>query len=299
MFRLFTDDQVRKNDIDTLKRWLRPKLGGYTVAIKDMRSDNEFFRGVPWSKRPNSIADLSYPPVSYARLNRGSRDGQPMFYASRGAAPVFYELRAKAGEYIALSQWAPNDPIWMHNLGFHEDALHRVGGPNVPLRPHFLSPIPGETKANLRLRRLLSLAFTADVTGGREYRYKLSVAINELLFDKAEPLPLRPGGPKSGRVAGTAYPALQMKGVADNVAIWPEFVDSSLTIKTARYVLVENAQADLSYTILNLSFADTFQNGQIEWRETDGPEADRRTYLSYENRLWISRNGHGQIYDTH
>jgi hypothetical protein len=32
MFTLLTDDQVRRNDIDTLKRWLRPKLGGYTVA---------------------------------------------------------------------------------------------------------------------------------------------------------------------------------------------------------------------------------------------------------------------------
>jgi hypothetical protein len=63
MFRLFTDDQVRKNDIDTLKRWLRPKLGGYTVAIQDLRSDNEFFRGVVWPEPPSAVADLSYPPV--------------------------------------------------------------------------------------------------------------------------------------------------------------------------------------------------------------------------------------------
>jgi hypothetical protein len=33
MFSVFTDDQARENDIDTLKRWLRPKLGGYTVTI--------------------------------------------------------------------------------------------------------------------------------------------------------------------------------------------------------------------------------------------------------------------------
>jgi hypothetical protein len=34
MFTLFTDDQIRRNDIDTLKHWLRPKLDGYGVAIK-------------------------------------------------------------------------------------------------------------------------------------------------------------------------------------------------------------------------------------------------------------------------
>jgi hypothetical protein len=187
----------------------------------------------------------------------------------------------------------------LHNLGYHQDALRRLGGANAPLRQHFLSPIPRESKANLQLRRLLSLAFTADVSGGREYRYKLSVAINELLFDKAELLPLRPGGPKSGLVAGTAYPALQMKGVADNVAIWSAFADSSLTVRSARYVLVEKAEEGVSYTLLNLAIADTFHDGQIDWRETDGEGSSRRTHLSYENGHWISRDGHGRIYDTH
>jgi hypothetical protein len=299
MLRLFTDDQVRKNDIDTLKRWLRPKLEDYTVAIRDLRSGNEFFRGVVWPKRPSFVSDLSYPPVKYAKLNRASRDGQPMFYGSRGAPPVFYELRANAGQRVALSQWTLNEPVWMHNLGYHQDALRRIGGPHAPLRPHFLSPIPAESRTNLRLRRLLSLAFTADVSGGREYRYKLSVAINELLFDQAGPLPLRPGGPKSEYVAGTAYPALQMKGLADNMAMWPAFVDSSLTIKSARYVLVEKVEEGLSYTLLNLAIADTFPEGQIDWREIDGPEASGRTSLTYENGVWISRDGYGRAYDMH
>src|SRR5277367_1299078 len=129
MPRLFTDDQVRRTDIDTLKRWLRPKLDDYTVAIKDLRIDNVFYRGVPWNELPHSVADLSYPPVNLARLNRASRDGQPMFYASRGAPPVFFELRAKARQRIALSEWALTEPIWAHNLGFHQDALRRIGGP--------------------------------------------------------------------------------------------------------------------------------------------------------------------------
>jgi hypothetical protein len=59
MPRLFTDDQVRRTDIDTLKRWLRTKLDGYTVVIKDLRSNNEFYRGVPWSERPNRVSDIS------------------------------------------------------------------------------------------------------------------------------------------------------------------------------------------------------------------------------------------------
>ena len=149
------------------------------------------------------------------------------------------------------------------------------------------------------MRRLFSLAFTADTSGDREYRYKLSVAINEWLFDKAEPLPLRPGGPKFDRAAGTAYPAMQMKGVADNVAIWPEFVDSCLRIKSIRYVEIERAEEGRSYTVLNLAIAHRFEEGAIVWRETDGPEEDRRSHIEFANGQWLSRDGRGRIYDIH
>ena len=92
MFTLFTDDQIRRNNIDTLKRWLRPKLGGYTVAIKNITTDNVLYRGVPWPERPRRVTDLSYPPVAFARLNRANRAGQPMFYASRGAPMKLKEV---------------------------------------------------------------------------------------------------------------------------------------------------------------------------------------------------------------
>lgn len=297
MLWLFTDDQIRRNDIDTLKRWLRPKLGGYVVAIKDLALNNRFYRGVPWPNRPRVVADVSYPPERFARLNRASREGQPMFYASLGAPPVFFELRATPGQRIALSEWELIEPIWMHNLGFHEASLKRLGGSRVPARPQLSEPIPRETKQNEKMKRLLSLAFTADTSGDREYRYKLSVAINELLFDKAEPLPLRSGGPRSDRVAGTAYPAMQMKGSADNIAIWPEFVDSCLAIRSVRYVVVERAEVDRFYTVLNLAIAHHFSGGEITWQATDGPEEDRRGHIEYVDGQWISRDGRGRIYD--
>ena len=79
MFTLSTDDQIRRNDIDTLKRWLRPKLDGYTAAIKNITADNILYRGVPWPERPHRVAELSHRPVAFARLNRANRAGQPMF----------------------------------------------------------------------------------------------------------------------------------------------------------------------------------------------------------------------------
>jgi hypothetical protein len=300
MFRLFTDDQVCKNDIDTLKRWLRPKLDDYTVAIRDMTTANKLYRGVPWPIRPQIVADLSYPPVHLAKLNRASREGQPMFYASRGAPPVFFELRGTIGQRIALSEWDVIEPVWMHNVGFHKDALKRLSGLRSPARHILTQPFANETKQNEKLRRLISLAFTADTNGGRrEYRYKLSVAINELLFDKASPLPPRSGGPRFDRVAGTIFPAMQMKGAADNVAMWPEFSDSCLAIKSVRYIEIERAEEGRAYTVLNLAIAHKFIEGTIVWQNADGREEDRRSHIEYIGGQWLSHDGRGRLYDVH
>jgi hypothetical protein len=50
-----------------------------------------------------------------------------MFYCSAAAAAVFFELRAKKGDRIALSRWDVVEPLWMHNLGYHPVSLQRIG----------------------------------------------------------------------------------------------------------------------------------------------------------------------------
>jgi hypothetical protein len=60
---IFSDDQLRDKDIDTLKRYLRYKLGGYRVALADIRTVNVLYRGVPWQQRPGKIDHVSYPPA--------------------------------------------------------------------------------------------------------------------------------------------------------------------------------------------------------------------------------------------
>jgi hypothetical protein len=125
---IFTDARLRDKNIDALKRYLRSKLSGYRVAFSYITPDNLLYRGVPWQQRPSKINQLSYPPVDrVTRLGRVNRIGKPVFYCSRAPEAVFYELRAKEGDLIALSEWEVTEPLWMHNLGFQEDALRRLG----------------------------------------------------------------------------------------------------------------------------------------------------------------------------
>jgi hypothetical protein len=300
---MFPDDQLKKTDIDTIKRWVRYKLREYIIAIKDIREKNMFFRGVFCEPRPSTISRLSYPPPEkVTKLQRANRVGQPRFYCSVALPGVFYELRAKAGDFIALSEWEVTEPLWMHNLGFHRNALQQMGTQdhNISLRQQLMNPIPNETAANNRMRQKLSKAFTADVPEGLEYRYKQSIAISEWFPSELSSYVPKPGTPKTGKIAGIVYPALKMRGDADNVVLLPEFVESSLKIKSVRYVKIEATdEKTCSYTVLVTAFADTFSINNTDWRDNTGAEEKYRSYIALEDGKWVLRDGYHRIYDVH
>jgi hypothetical protein len=300
--RFFTREELQNKDIDTLKRHLRWKLGGYKEASMPMTTANALFRAVKCPERPMTVSCISYPQPHYVTRNgRLNRAGSPVFYCSRAAPSAFFEIHAKQGDTIALSRWALTEPLWMRNLGYHAAALQRVGAAIEP-RMRLVKPIQNETRANDRMRRMLSLACTEDVRSeDEEYKYKLSIAINEWLFDGASLMPTHyPDGPKDGRPAGTVYPAMRMRGVADNVALLPEFVDRYLRLELVQWILVEAADEEPSLCrVKHLATAREFSDGNIIWDETPMNARDGRGTISLEGSNWISRNGFGEIYDIH
>jgi hypothetical protein len=179
-------------------------------------------------------------------------------------------------------------------------CLRRLGASDSNIRPRWYNPIPSETKKNARLRRQFSLAFIEDIRDGQEYRYKQSIAINELLFGAAEPLPAYPDGPRLRRAAGTVYPAMQLRGSTDNVAITPDFVDTSLQIKSVRYILIEAADETRSaYTFLTNAISRGFSYRDIDWQNDLPPEKQRRSHIALESNHWVLRDGYMNIYDAH
>ena len=117
-----------------------------------------------------------------------------------------------------------------------------------------------------RLRRKFSLALAEDVAAGDEYKYKLSVAINELLFDKAGPIPIREGRPRFDGASGTVYPSVQLNARADNVALFPEFVDSSLQIRSVKHTIIKPFNPkSREYGVEILFDTNKFDGNQIIW----------------------------------
>jgi hypothetical protein len=78
---MFTDSELKKQDIDQLKRKIRAALDGYQIATKDIRAGNRLYRGVRRVSRPDKIGQVSYPPQdAVTSLGRVNRIGEPRFY---------------------------------------------------------------------------------------------------------------------------------------------------------------------------------------------------------------------------
>jgi hypothetical protein len=301
---MFTDKQLKKKDIETLKQWLRYKLRGYVVAIKPMVPTRPFFRGVRCGDRPTNIRRISFSPeekvIRYGRLNRCH---QSRFYACTGEPVVFYELHAQQGDCIAVSEWELLEPLWMSNIGFHPQALRRLGAQeqHILRRYPVTHAIPDQTRRNDKLSEQISKTFTEDVREGHEYKYKQSIAIIESMSELDLPFPEpAPDLPRMKKVAGAVYPTIRMRAAADNIALLPEFVESSLRLMSVRYVRVESAdETQSAFKLLSIAVATTFPNGEIEWRENTGPEIDRTKYISLQDGHWELRDGYLRLYERH
>ena len=302
MAKLFWREEVFRKDIDMLKRQIRSRLDGFRKRYSVWQNREFFYRGVVCDFLPKTISRIKQPPPSLVtKQGRLNRVAQSMFYASCGAPAVYYEIHSKVGNHIVVSTWELREPAFLHNLGFHPKSMRRIGGDRPGRVESFADPVPNETKRNAKLREQLSEAFTEDVSKDQEWRYKLPIAINEVLFDNAGPLPTDVvDGPRLDRVIGTVYPAMRMKGVADNVAIWPEYVERFLKLNHVHYVLVEKADPDkMSYSVLSVAQSSEFDGDKIIWRPGIEDERLKRGHISFEDGKWISRNGLGEIFEVH
>ena len=208
MAKLFWREEVFRKDIDMLKRQIRSRLDGFVKDIRFGKTGNLFYRGVVCDFLPKTISRIKQPPPSLVtKQGRLNRVAQSMFYASCGAPAVYYEIHSKVGNHIVVSTWELREPAFLHNLGFHPKSMRRIGGGSAWPRGVFADPVPNETKRNAKLREQLSEAFTEDVSKDQEWRYKLPIAINEVLFDNAGPLPTDVvDGPRLDRVIVTCSP---------------------------------------------------------------------------------------------
>lgn len=247
----------------------------------------KLYRGVKWPEKPHEVSQLSYRPKEKANeFHRAGRPNQPLFYCSSAREAVFYESRVRAGDKLVVSEWETTASLLVNNVGFDPDTLKKLGS-NRECSNLNNKEFPKEfEKHNTLVRQFFSNEFTRKVAYGQEHLYKISVAIAEQHF-------------QSDMFDALLYPAIAMKGKADNLAIKPQSLSEKLVLKKVEYIQVTD-DSNGSYKIIMLDFANSFtEDGRIEWKGrlphwVLRNKGDQLT-VAVENGKWVARNTDGEV----
>lgn len=261
---------LRKADIDTLHWRLFPLLEGAKGFAKTYGPADAIYRAVLWRERPTHQSQLSYPPAERVTgIQRASRPGQSRFYGSSAREAPLFELGVQPGDRIALSRWLLTDQVRLMAIGFHPAVYaERQSSFSVDL-PWRASEKVHFKPAHRLTYEFVSRTFAAPVERGSEYRYKLSVALAELLQGvvprETDPA-LKFSWVEQGKlVAGLVYPPLAMRGNGENFCFPPAIADRALAFDCVEYMEVLEAH-DMMYRVLIKDIAvGASPDGELQW----------------------------------
>lgn len=252
-------------EVDNLVKKLTLLFRGYTLRSPVIDAGQHYYRGVTWDQRPLNVTQLTYPPAEYIRnYGRANEPGQSIFYASLGREATLYELRSRPGDHVAISRWRLVQRAILNNVGFTAGVMQRLRSNRGTEGALYQDDLLTGRAANKLVHEFLADEFTRSVQPGREHEYKISAAISRKLLGKITEISA--DLPQQVRFDGILYPALAVRGNADNVALLPDFVDRYLVLEWVEYVRVDTAQEE-EFRITVLDFANSFTpDGAIEWR---------------------------------
>lgn len=225
-------------------------------------------RAIKHDEKPVHVNKLGQPllaeDVKKVKTSRANFSGNPVFYCSGDPRATFFELGVKPGDTVVLSKWIMTKDILVSPVGYSEEAFSKLSSnrgcpiivPNNAQHPQEFK------KSNISINSFLNDQFTKIIPPGKEYLYNLTAAIAESFLTTT---------PECGIV----YPAIAMQANAENLALTPTLVKHNLKLESATWYQVDEAK-DFSYTLTSLSYANSFTNDQIEWRD---PTEEERKYL--------------------
>jgi len=246
---------LKSAEIDTIKELLTPIFKGYIITTPKFQPGLTLYRGRCFENKPTNVSEITYPPKKYIRSDqRVNRAGHPVFYCSTSRSAVFFEVDAKPKDKIVVSKWETIEELLVNNVGYTKTCFFN-------LKSNRESQTWGEIKKEVNIpetndlvNEFLSQEFTKIVPAGKEYLYKISIAIAEKLFS-------------DDLFDGLLYPTISMRANADNFALKPRYIEEKkIVIKMVEYIQIDTKE-DFKYRITVLDFANSFkEDGTIEWK---------------------------------
>ena len=271
--------------IEEIKEFLSSVLGGYAVTVPRFFPGLRLFRARICEK-PTNIRELMYPPAHLASQGRANRAGCPMLYCCLAREAPFFESRPPVGSPIVIARWVTTENLIVNHVGYTREAFDQLGSirtitgwGNEPVEASFGEP-------DLEIHRFISDAFTRPVSADMIHLYKLPIAIAERLCS-------------DDLFGGLLYPAVAMKGNADNIALKPSFADHNLKFVKAEFATITGF-TDFRYEIqLHDSATQVGEDGTIHWKNRLDQwilrnQGDELTFTAL-NGEWEARDSDGKV----
>jgi hypothetical protein len=272
--------------VDDLHGPLGSLLDAWRHASITIATGNRLYRAQKPRERPPNLSRTSYPPPSCVLEDgRCNRAGESVFYASASRQGAAYESRPTEGERICVVHYTTTHPLPVMPLGYTTTMTEALGSAR-PLPAHAMVDPPVISRQDRLIREFLDELFTATDPGEEHWRYRITIAIAEIL--------------RRAPVSGLLYPTIAMRANSDNFALKPYVIDRRhLRPYHAEWLEVTGIEeSTMSVTIADE--ARTFaKDGSIGWLGHLGQwtlehEGDELLFEALDHH-WIARNKYGQI----
>jgi hypothetical protein len=174
--------------------------------------------------------DLWYPnwdeiPEEKYCLNRCSDAGEKMLYTAIETDTTICELQLKKGEIFTIAHFFPNKEklnAKVQVIGIRELSSAQAKFKKL-FNDHYLKlkkDAPTEYEKNILVDDFLSQNFRIKVDSNETWKYKLTIAISQILLSNSD-------------TVGLIYPSISRNGKEANIIFKPDFVDKNLRIGQA------------------------------------------------------------------
>lgn len=247
---------LSKMEIDEIKELLKLLFTGYALTTPTFDPGIILYRGIPYKDKPKSILYLSYPPKELAKINRASRDNQPVFYCATSENVPFFELDMMPGDRLVVSKWKTTKKLLVNNVGYTESNFSKLNSNrnNQKWRNGKEEHLETQKEENLIVQDFFAKTFSQSIPKDNVDIYKLTIAIAETHF-------------LGDLFNGLLYPTIPMKANADNFAIKPSFINSDGLLFEEVYFIEITEVHDFKYDIKRLDWANSIStSGNIAWK---------------------------------
>lgn len=238
-------------------------LAGSKIIRSSFNADSEFH---------NNVARLSYPPAQYARTDRTSLKGKPMFYASvftsaykEGAYPRIisalettdilrgYEKTGKA--FTTQSAWSSDRDLRLFAFPFSKK--YKKPCEEIVYQRKFWDE--GYSKYWSQHYIVFS-EFISDLLATPAYSclYDITATTIDFLMHKST---------LAQDVDGIMYPSVWGDGAGMNICLKPEVVDEHVHFQAASLQIIDKEKGEA--TIRGVADSVLYPNDELKWKITE------------------------------